>query len=272
MKTSRFYFMGVDPAPARGSKSDDGALAVLRVSPRPGVAEPTGNVGDWRAEYVWAYRLRGATARQWSGFIHLKHRHFGLSGICMDAAGGGTWINDETILTKQTIGGVETQCMPIASQEDLERTGPNVQLLLTMFRRRDPGIQHLWSHLAGDDNLYESMHMVFQEAVTYMTVAWPKAYNERAPSETEGWPEEKRWALKTLDTARGQLVDIQVATQSDGTYALTGHSAKQFSAAGKKDLAYACIYAYVRFLVWLKMGELEFGEGREDESGYYVMQ
>ena len=54
--------------------------------------------------------------------------------------------------------------------------------------------------------------------------------------------------------------------------ALTGHSAKQFSAAGKKDLAYACIYAYVRFLVWLKMGELEFaGEGAE-ESGYYVMQ
>ena len=272
MKTPCFYFMGVDPAPARGSKSDDGALAVLRVSPRPGVAEPTGNVGDWRAEYVWAYRLRGATARQWSGFIHLKHRHFGLSGICMDAAGGGTWINDETILTKQTIEGVETQCMPIASQEDLERTGPNVQLLLTMFRRRDPGIQHLWPHLAGDDNLYESMYMVFQEAVTYMTVTWPKAYNERAPRETEGWPEEKRWALKTLDAARSQLVDIQVATAADGTYALTGHSAKQFSAGGKKDLAYACIYAYVRFLVWLKMGELEFGEGREDESGYYVMQ
>ena len=63
--------MGVDPAPARGSTSDDGALAVLRISPRPGVAEPAGNVGDWRAEFVWAYRLRGATARQWSGFMHL---------------------------------------------------------------------------------------------------------------------------------------------------------------------------------------------------------
>jgi len=37
---------------------------------------------------------------------------------------------------------------------------------------------------------------------------------------------------------------------------------------GEEDLAYACIYAYVRFLVWLKMGELEFeGEGTE-ESGY----
>jgi len=116
------------------------------------------------------------------------------------------------------------------------------------------------------------MHMAFQEAVTYMTVTWPKAYNDRDPAEYAGWPEEKRWALKTLDAARSQLVDIQVATAADGTYALTGHSAKQFSAAGKKDLAYACIYAYVRFLVWLKLGELEFGEGSEDGSGYYVMQ
>jgi hypothetical protein len=77
-------------------------------------------------------RLRGATTRQWSAFIHLKHRHFGFDGICMDAAGGGTWINDELILTKQEIEGVETQVVPIGSQEDLERTGPNVQLLLTM--------------------------------------------------------------------------------------------------------------------------------------------
>jgi len=107
--------------------------------------------------------------------------------------------------------------------------------------------------------------------VTYMTVSWPKPYNDRAPSEYTDWPEEKRWALKTLDAARSQLVDIQVATAADGTYALTGHSAKQFSAGGKKDLAYACIYAYVRFLVWLKMGELEFeGEG-QDGDGYYVM-
>ena len=39
--------------------------------------------------------------------------------------------------------------------------------------------------------------------------------------ETIGWREEKQWALKTLDAARGQLMDIRVATQADGTYALT---------------------------------------------------
>ena len=65
----------------------------------------------------------------------------------------------------------------------------------------------MWPHLASDDNLVEAMHMVLQEAVTYMTVSWPKPYNDRAPSEYADWPEEKDWALKTLDAARSQLVD-----------------------------------------------------------------
>jgi hypothetical protein len=142
-----------------------------------------------------------------------------------------------------------------------------------MYRRRDPGIQQLWPHLAGDDNLYEAMHNVFQEAVTYMVVSWPKPFNERSGEETSQWPEEQQWALKTLDAAREQLTNVQVELLADGTYALTGHSAKKFSAAGKKDLAYACIYAYVRFLIWLKMGELEFSGESPDNSGMcYVMQ
>lgn len=59
---------------------------------------------------------------------------------------------------------------------------------------------------------------------------------------------------------------------ADGTSALTGNSAKQFLAGGKKDLAYARIYACVRFLVWLKLGELEYACGRGEETGYYVIK
>ncbi|HEX3800270.1 MAG TPA: hypothetical protein VH413_16360 [Verrucomicrobiae bacterium] len=257
-----FYFMGIDPAPARGTKSDDGAMAILRVRPRPGVKEPSKTASDWLCEFVWAYRLRGATASQWSAFIHKQHRHFGLAGICMDAQGGGIWINDEMIKEEQIIDGIKTRCVPIACIEDLERTGPNVQQILTMYRRRDPGIQSLWPHLAGEDVLYEAMHNVFQEAVVYQSVSWPKPYNERQREETLAWPEEKQWALRTLDAGRGQLVNLQVAVNQDGTFALTAKGAKQFSAGGKKkDLAYAQIYAYVRFLVWLQMAEWEFADG-----------
>lgn len=40
-----------------------------------------------------------------------------------------------------------------------------------------------------------------------MTVSWPKAYNDRE-AETGAWPEEKPWALKTLDTARDLFVSV----------------------------------------------------------------
>jgi hypothetical protein len=41
----------------------------------------------------------------------------------------------------------------------------------------------------------------------------------------------------------------------DGTFAFTKRNARQFSARGRKDLAYALMYARVAFLVWLKSGE-----------------
>ena len=82
---------------------------------------------------------------------------------------------------------------------------------------------------------------------------------------------EQQWALKNLDTMRGQLIDIQVATKDNGEYDLTRNGAKRFLATGKKDLAYAGIYAYVRALFWLKAGELEFAVGSQEEAGIYSM-
>jgi len=254
-----FYFMGIDPAPAQGKKADDGAKVVLRVRPKPGIENPTSNLSDWLCEFVWAYCLRKADVRQWSGFIHQKHRHFALAGMLMDSQGGGQWINLELVKGRQLIEGVETEAMPIASFDDINVV--NAQFILTMYRRSDPALKQLWPHLAGDDNLYEAMHVVMQEAVTYQIVSFPKPFNERPAAETEAWSEEQKWALKNLDAVRHQLMNIQVSMREDGTWATTRNGAKTFSSGGKKDLAYAAIFAYVRFLVWLKMGELEFIEG-----------
>lgn len=268
----RFYFLGIDPAPAQGKKSDDGGMGALRVRPKPGVTNPTSNLSDWLVEYVWAYRVRGADIRQWSGFIHLKHRHFGFAGMLMDpgAGGGGGYLELELAKGRQLINGIETDVTPIASMEQLASAGGMAQHILVMFRRRDPGIQSLWPHLAGDDSLAEAMHVVFQEAVSYMIASFPKPYNQRPKAETETWSEEKKWALRTLDAAREQMMDIQVATKEDGTWAVTRNGAKTFSAHGKKDLAYACIFAYVRFLIWLRMGELDFMRGSQESGGCHV--
>ena len=94
-----FYFLGVDPAPAMEKSADDGALGMGRARPRRSVMVPTKDGGmearpegevltsspvDWIFEYVWAYRLRGASAREWSGLIHAKHQQFGLTRITLD--------------------------------------------------------------------------------------------------------------------------------------------------------------------------------------------
>lgn len=280
-----FYFLGVDPAPAKTRKADDGGLAALRVRPKPGLGHEAGaNASDWLAEFVWAYRVRGEmnrplddgifladTVRHWAGLIHWKHLAFGFNGVCIDtqAGGGGGLIVADLNKTKQIILGAETTVTPIASLED--SSVAVAAFILTCFRRRDPGIAALWPILQGDDNLIDALHMKFQEAVEHALVLFPKPFNERAAAETREWPKEKKWALKTLDAARKQLENIQVVTKDDGTWALTSHGAKQFVAGGKKDLAYACLMAYVRFLVWLKLQEMDWTAGGGSETGIFVI-
>jgi hypothetical protein len=278
-----YYFKGADPAPAQGFKSDDGALAILRVRPRPGLnAEPTSNPADWLKEFVWAYRVRARgrgepdavlwaeNSRDWSGLIHWKHRAFNLSGILMDPNGGGQWIMGDMNKVRQRINGVETVVVPITTPGDM---AGNAYPLLTLYKRGENGLDELWPLMHGDDNLYEAMHVEFQQLINHVDVAFPLPFNERPRASTEHWPLEKQWALKNLDAARQQLMNIQVETHDDGSWVLTRNNAKKFSAAaGKKDLAYACIFAYIRFLYWLKTNELEFSTENQEGSGFYILK
>ena len=277
------YFTGYDPAPAQKAGADDAAIVTMRARPRPGLgAPPTSNLSDWLCEFVWAYRMRGevkrggeddngvlfaSTTNQMSGRVHAVHRAFALTGLLMDPGGGGNLILPELNKGRQMINGIETHCTPIACTDDY--TVSNAHLILNLFLRRDPGIQALWPLLTGDDGLYEAMHVVFQEAVDHAVVNFPLPFKERPGETTKDWSREKRWALINLDEMRRQLVMIQAATHDDGSWALTKNVAKTFSAIGKKDLAYAGIFAYVRFLIWLKLGEFEFGREEEGEVGIY---
>ena len=47
-----------------------------------------------------------------------------------------------------------------------------------------------------------------------------------------------------------------------------GNNAFKFTSTGKKDIAYAMLYAYVRALLWLKGSELEFGWRRAASRGF----
>lgn len=277
------YFMGIDPAPAQGDRNDDGAIGVLRARPRPGLGSaPSSNLSDWLAEFVYAYRVRGdrkrslpegaldgRSARHWSGLIHRKHRDFGLSGILMDSQGGGQWILPELAKHKQLIEGIETECVPIVLPDDY--SAGEAYHILDLYRMTDDGVRALWPVLAGLDNLAEAMHVVFQTAVENALACFPLPYNERPAPTTQTWSQEQKWALKNLDAAREQMIDIQVAVRDDGTWDLTRNGAKKFFAADKKDLAYACIMAWVRFLIWLKLGEFEENEAGGGDDMCYVV-
>ena len=275
------YFKGVDSAPAQGKKSDDGGMAVLRLRPRPGLGRPPTSVaGDWLFEYVWAYRVRGERKKlnqtgdefffaqrtgDWSGLIHKKHQHFNFDGITMDSQGGGQLIWPELNKSVQRIDGIERQCVPIAAVGD--NSVGNAHFMLTLFRREFFDL--LWPALnPGVDGLYTAAHMAFREAVDHAEVLFPKPYNERPKKETETWPAEKKWALINLDAARLQLMNVAVGTKDDGSWDMTRNNNFKFASIMKKDLAYSLLYAYVRALLWLKSGELEFATG--DGSDSYV--
>lgn len=252
------YFLGVDPAPAVGRRADDGALVAGRGVMRDPTAPISSNPSAWWFQFVWAYVLRGARVREWSGFIHAKHRQFNFTGILMDAGagGGGVQIMQELALSQQLINGVETECVPIVRPE--EESVVNGYFILNMFKRGDPGINALWPLLQGDDNLVDGAHVAFAEAVEHAGVMLPRPFHERPREETQDWPQEKQWAARNLGALANQLTRIQVVTNDDGTWALTRHNARQFVATGKKDIAYAAMFAYICFLIWLKTGGQEF--------------
>lgn len=250
------FFMGIDPAPAFGNKSDDGGLVAARVFPKVR-GQISNNPADWWFQYVWAYRLRGASIQEWGGFIHRKHREFGFTRMMLDiqSGGGGPFIARQLRQNRQLLDQVETECTPIVTlDETLIFNGAHI---LHLFRRKDPGIAMLWPILQGDDNLVDAMHTIFRQTVEHTGIQLPPPWEEIPSSVTGQWAEEQQWAVKNLAAVGSQMTNIQVASNEDGSYALTSRGAKQYSAVGKKDLAYAAIYCYVGFLCWLVTADLE---------------
>ncbi len=280
------YFMGVDSAPAQSNRADDGALAILRLRPKPGLGgPPTSNHGDWLWEFVWAYRVRGNLKRiakdaesgalyartlgHWSGLIHTKNQHFHLDGVELDpgAGGGGSLLLPELENTRQLINGIETEVTPLA--DPFETTAGNAQFIVRLFMRRE--MTELWPILKGDDNLIDAAHTAYEEKIEHALIQWPLPYNERPKAVTAEWELERQWALKNLDAMRAQLMQVAVERNDDGSWRLTQNHARRFSVPnGKKDLAYAGLMAFVRALLWLKLGGLD-DDDRSGDAGFYVM-
>lgn len=263
MSSPTFYFEGVDPAPAQGARSDDGAIVVLRARPKFTWTEeeydrvhlPT----DFELAYVHARKCRNLSGREWSGLIHRDNDRFQLAKICMDPGGAGLIIRREMAERAQLIHGMEVDRLPITTPDDTRVVTGLPKLVL--FKRGDPGMDVLFPSLPGDDVLLSHAHLEFKQIIDTAGVMFPPA--EFTRDQMAGWPEEQMWASKNLKEVVDQLAGVTALTNDEGIYLLTARNAHRFGSRGKKDLAYAAMYAYMAFLVWLKSGELADSEGNE---------
>ena len=250
------YFLGLDPAPAQGPKSDDGAMVVLRAQPREGVKEPSDNLSDWQLDFVYARSIRKHGNRQYSGLTHKKHQHFKFSGILLDygAGGGGPDISLELPKSKQLMADEsEEVCTPIQPMDALALSG---DFILCLFRRGGrTGIEQLWPKEKGDDVIIARAHTSMRELIDHALAAFPPPIQEQPKELVATWDEETVWAQKKLAETLVQLAGMKVATTPDGGYQLTKNGSPTFSSKRKDDLAMAAVYAYVRFLIWLRCNE-----------------
>lgn len=303
MTPPRFYFMGVDPAPAQTKTADDGAIVIGRArprmmgnysfgmehgtdpaamgksghpSPRPspqgeGGETPvlTSSPADWIFEYVWAYRVRKADPREWSGLIHAKHQQFKLTRLCLDPQGGGYGIMNLLNKSRQLINQSETLCTPICSVNDEGVVMGD--FILTLFKQSDPGIKALWPLLAGSDVLVDVMHVAYQMALDHGQIALPPKFEETPEEIRKNFTPEQEWASRLLTLMGRQLTNIRVATKENGSWDMTSRNARRFSAIGLKDIAYAGIYAYVAFLSWLKTNGEEFDLDQQGDAMFSVL-
>lgn len=266
----RFYFLGVDTAPAQTAKADDGAVVILRAMTKARIAEADPNAMSDRAEdytvaAVYARKIRNASVRQWTGFIHLLENRFRLSMIMIDPGGGGLFIRKGLKEMRQLIENVETDVTPIVTPCDTE--APVVaKFNLRLFKRGDGGIESIWPGLPGDDVLVDAAHGALREAIDHAQIAMPVDASEFKREQVSGWSDERQFCLRNLTEVGSQLVNINVATREDGTYAFTKRNARQFSSRGKKDLAYSLMYAWVAFLVWLKADDRNEWDTRESSN------
>lgn len=262
-----YYFCGFDTAPAQSARADDGAIVVLRATPRHEAEEGalSERADDYAESALYARKIRNASARQWSGFLHLLDERFGgFSMIVGDPGGGGLFIRKELGSSRQLIENAERECTPIVTPDD-----PNAPVVakytLRLFKRGDTGIESVWPKLAGDDVLNDAAHGALREAIEHGHVVLPPDAREWKRDQVAGWSEERQFALRNLSEMAAQLVNITVATKDDGTYAFTKHNVRMFSARGRKDLAYAFMYAHVAFLIWLRqVGQEEMYGGGDD--------
>ena len=281
-----FFFLGGDTAPSETRRADDGAIVVSAAQPRQDVDKEhplSDNPAEWHFDDVFARVFNAReklSARQWSGYIHHLHQRFGFEKIVLDAGagGGGVFVKRELMEKKQTINGVEMEVTPLCDQVDGPLRVVRGEFIVHMFKRGDPGVELVWPNpessnksLAGDELLKAALFGDYKEALDYIRIGMIGNAGEwlaERREEIQKWPEERLWALKCLDAGTVQLGNIMVLKKDDGTYLFSKRGAHQFVSNGRDDIAFARMYSYAAFRIWLRSDAWRGILDPQDEAGF----
>lgn len=256
------YFLGVDPAKADNKKADNGALVVLRAVPLvPGKLSK--EASDYRTSFCYGYKVRKADAPQWSAIIHMKHQHFGFSGIQLDPGGGGIWIRPELAKSQQVIRDHLTNVRPLACLEDEAEMLIMAEFILSIFKPKDLLVSRTWANMdvKQQDNLNDIAHTEFVEGLS-RGVGFPEP--PKKGDEGRFKSDEAREAAFLVEAIGRELQQIFYKTNNDGTTFYNKHNAREFASKRRKDFAYAAMMAYMRFLIWVKGGSDELDISDDD--------
>jgi len=270
--SSLIYTMGADVSYGTGRKIDDNAVVVLR-SRYLGSVPPASMAGvyDLEGEYweikpAWAVVMAGQSVDQYAGVIHLLHQKFGLSVIVMDPSGGGGFVYRKLPDKKQLIEGSWKSVAGICMEEQ-SSLYPEADPVFRFFKRGDPVLDQLWdqNQMRGDEGIVEGAHDLLSKAFSTNSISWPLPLSERSKVEREGIPFPDMEILGHLEKVQTQLGNVHVVTNTQGETRFSLRGFRMFKAKGKKDGAYALLYAFAGTIAYLKSLSAEDKDGDEDD-------
>lgn len=252
-----WYFLGVDPARSKKTANDDGAIYVLRATPR--ADNPGSHEADYYIDPVYAEKVKNYGGVEWAGLIQGLEQDYGFAMIVIDLGGGGDFIEPELRKTRAKIEGVEMDVTPIVTP--LDSAVDVCKPILHFILRRDPGVAKLWPTLAnarGSDVLKFMANGALRTALEKGFVTMMPPHHERSRDEIETWLPKKVWASVLLSqTTKKQLEAYGVEMKDNGEWKTTANGVPIFKSKIRDDFHDAKRNAWLAVKLWLMDRELD---------------
>jgi hypothetical protein len=198
----------------------------------------------YNRSFPFAHRLKNADVEAIAGLIYLFHRVFAFSRITLDPRGGGLFLYEQLKKGEQMIEGARQSVTPLCTV--FEPLQIDKQPIVSFFQRGGELDKPVASQfLIAEEGFIEWWHKQFRQSWEASEHEWPMPIQDRSPKEVKQWRKEQLWAARLLDAGFTEISSVRTLTDSDGVTPLTSKRGfRMFEAKGKKDIAYASLYAF----------------------------